>query len=145
MSDETSKYVYANIRIPIKIQPDQSFELINDRMQIEFEKCDQLPDPIEGNHRGLLAKLLSASNMSNVENATVDPENDETIPPQEETIPLQDVVLTTENSTQDNITQDMMKVFASDYEKKTPKQRQNSSFKKRRACNQYTRRNYVYS
>lgn len=142
MSDETTKYVYANIRIPIKIQPDQSFELINDRMQIEFEKCDQLPDPIEGNHRGLLAKLLSASNMSNVENATVDPENEETIPPQEETIPPQDVVL---NSTQDNITQDMMKVFASDYDKKTPKQRQNSSFKKRRACNQYTRRNYVYS
>ena len=142
MSDETTKYVYANIRIPIKIQPDQSFELINDRMQIEFEKCDQLPDPIEGNHRGLLDKLLSASNMSNVENATVDPENDETIPPQEETIPPQDVVL---NSTQDNITQDMMKVFSSDYDKKTPKKRQNSSFKKRRACNQYTRRNYVYS
>ena len=135
MSDKTSKYVYANIRIPIKIQPDQSFELISDCMQIEFEKCDQLPDPIEGNHRGLLDKLLSASNMSNVENATVDPENEETIPPQ-------DVVL---NSTQDNITQDVMKVFASDYDKKTPKQRQNSSFKKRRACNQYTRRNYVYS
>jgi len=38
-----SQYAIANIRIPLQIVGD-NYELLNDRIHIEFEKCTHLPD-----------------------------------------------------------------------------------------------------
>lgn len=131
MSDETSKYVYANIRIPIKIKSDYSFELLNNCMEIDFEQCDTVPESVDCDHQSLLTKLFSTSNVEfNTENPNVDEK-------------IADHLDNSNNNQNNNtIIQEMMKVFASDYEKKTPKRRENSTFKKRRIGHQFTRKHY---
>lgn len=134
MSDETSKYVYANIRIPIKIKSDYSFELLNNCMEIDFEQCDTVPESVDCDHQSLLTKLFSTSNVefkteNSNPNSNGNPNVDEKIADH----------LDNSNNT---IIQEMMKVFASDYEKKTPKRRENSTFKKRRIGHQFTRKHY---
>ena len=131
MSDETSKYVYANIRIPIKIKSDYSFELLNNCMEIDFEQCDTVPESVNCDHQSLLTKLFSTSNVEfNTENPNVDEK-------------IADHLDNSNNNQNNNtIIQEMMKVFASDYEKKTPKRRENSTFKKRRIGHQFTRKHY---
>ena len=131
MSDETSKYVYANIRIPIEIKSDYSFELLNKCMEIDFEQCNTVPESVDCDHQSLLTKLFSTSNVEfNTENPNVDEK-------------IADHLDNSSNNQNNNtIIQEMMKVFASDYEKKTPKRRENSTFKKRRIGHQFTRKHY---
>jgi hypothetical protein len=39
-----NEYIYANVRIPITLKPDNTIETLNDYIKIEFEKCDGLPE-----------------------------------------------------------------------------------------------------
>ena len=56
----SKKYIYACIRVPMEVLPDGKYEPCTDRMQIAFERCDELPpviDPLENNN--LMAILNS--------------------------------------------------------------------------------------
>ena len=56
----SKKYIYACIRVPMEVMPDGKYEPCTDRMQIAFERCDELPpviDPLENNN--LMAVLSS--------------------------------------------------------------------------------------
>ena len=103
------KYVFANIKLPMKIiNNGTKYELFNNRMIIEFEKCDCLPEPTSYENQELISKIFSVHK-------------------EEEKQPVPEEVI---------------KIFKEDLELKTPKKRQNISFKKRTNKGQYTRRNY---
>ena len=56
----SKKYIYACVRVPMEVMPDGKYEPCTDRMQIAFERCDELPpviDPLENNN--LMAVLSS--------------------------------------------------------------------------------------
>jgi hypothetical protein len=56
----SKKYIYACVRVPMEVMPDGKYEPCTDRMQITFERCDELPpviDPLENNN--LMAVLSS--------------------------------------------------------------------------------------
>lgn len=57
----TSKYVYANIRVPIKVSEDLSvFDILNEHMTIDFEACSALESPPDSN---LINKLMSLGDL----------------------------------------------------------------------------------
>jgi hypothetical protein len=105
------KYVYANIRLPIELSEDGSFEeIFSNRMTIDFELCEQLPDVCDYDKQKLIGKIFSLH--TKISRETVSPiEND-------------------------------IKITTHDLKKRTPRKRQNISFKKRENKGQYTRRVY---
>ena len=105
------KYVYANIRLPIELSHDGSFEeIFSDRMTIDFELCDKLPDICDYDKQKLIGKLFSLHSES----------------PNETALPIEEII----------------KITKHDLKQKTPRKRQNISFKKRENKGQYTRRVY---
>lgn len=54
-------YVMATIRIPLEIV-DTNYEILNDRIDIQFEPCPILPE-IQESNKDLLQSLFSASNL----------------------------------------------------------------------------------
>lgn len=55
----SKKYIYACIRIPMEVLPDDKYEPCLEYVKIAFERCDELPtkDPLENNN--LMAVLSS--------------------------------------------------------------------------------------
>lgn len=112
---EERKFVYANIRVPIELKGD-SFEICSDYMEIEFDTCAELPaeKSSKSDYHELLQKLFSS------------------------TKPLSSIL-----SKEEDLKEEIFKVFSSDFSEKKAKVRQNSSFrKKNNRTQQYTRRNY---
>jgi len=120
---EKRKFVYANIRVPIELKGD-SFEICSDYMEIEFDTCAELPaeKSSKSDYHELLQKLFSGTNKPPAEEVKVD------------TISI---------SKEEDLKEEILKVFSSDFSGKKAKVRQNSSFrKKNNRTQQYTRRNY---
>lgn len=54
------KYIYANIRLPIEISDNGSFyEIHSDRMIIDFELCETLPEPTTYENQEMIAKIFA--------------------------------------------------------------------------------------
>ena len=109
-------YVYANIRVPIKISSTDIIHVMSESMEIEFEPCDGEPEQVNTDHRDLMMALFSVNKNP-------------------------DSVSTNENN---SLLQEIMRVTDKDYETKTPRSRQNTSFKQYRKykANKYTRKQY---
>lgn len=102
----SKKYIYANIRLPIEIfEQGQQYEILNKHMLIDFEMCDELPEPTSYEHQELIAKIFSI------------------------------------HKSEDPLPEEIMKVVREDYNSKTPKKRQNISFKHKRKRMKQTRKN----
>lgn len=54
-------YVMATIRIPLEIL-DNNYEILNDRIDIQFDPCPILPD-IQENNKDLLQSLFSVNSV----------------------------------------------------------------------------------
>jgi hypothetical protein len=147
------KYVYANVKIPIEISDDGSFqEIFSDRMVIDFELCEALPDVCGYDTNNLINKIFSLHPQSNSSDNAI--ENDNTIINDDngENVENNNTVDNsynndTESETEKNITidlpiDDIIKITKNELQYKTPRKRQNISFKKRTSKGQYTRRNY---
>ena len=147
------KYVFANIKLPMKIiNNGTKYELFNNRMIIEFEKCDCLPEPTSYENQELISKIFSLHPQSNSSDNAI--ENDNTIINDDngENVENNNTVDNsynndTESETEKNITidlpiDDIIKITKNELQYKTPRKRQNISFKKRTSKGQYTRRNY---
>ena len=55
-------YVMATIRIPLEII-DNNYEILNDRIDIQFEPCPILPE-VQENNKDLLQSLFSVNNSA---------------------------------------------------------------------------------
>ena len=85
-------------------------------MEIEFEPCDGEPEQVHTDHQELMMALFSVN--KNPDSASIDANN--------------------------SLLQQVMRVTDKDYETKTPRARQNTSFKQYRKnkANKYTRKQY---
>jgi hypothetical protein len=106
-------YVMATIRIPLEIV-DTNYEILNDRIDIQFEPCPILPE-IQESNKDLLQSLFSASNLPK--------ENEEEEEP----------VLEEEEDVRYNLKKNRESV----------KKRQHISFKKYRPRINYTQKKYI--
>jgi hypothetical protein len=145
----TSKYVYANIRIPLEIRKDQSYELLNDYMEIEFEPCSQLPIQKMNTNSSVLSQLFSVFTQPKDPVPVLedpDPVLEDPVPVLEDPVhenkmPKVNPLPKTSNS---NIMEEIMKVVTKDFEKRTPKKRQNTTFRHHRHIgSHYTRKSYT--
>lgn len=168
------KYVYANVKIPIEISDDGSFqEIFSDRMVIDFELCETLPDVCGYDTNNLINKIFSlhpqpnsSDNAIENDNTVINGDNDDNSDngdngdngDNDNTVINDDNIEndnTVDNSynnepdceTEKNITidlpiDDIIKITKNELQYKTPRKRQNISFKKRSSKGQYTRRNY---
>jgi hypothetical protein len=103
----------ATIRIPLEIV-DTNYEILNDRIDIQFEPCPILPE-IQESNKDLLQSLFSASNLPK--------ENEEEEEP----------VLEEEEDVRYNLKKNRESV----------KKRQHISFKKYRPRINYTQKKYI--
>jgi hypothetical protein len=58
------KFVYANIRVPIELKDDASYEIHSDYMNIEFEICNELPEKMNSDNQDLIHKIFSVHSNS---------------------------------------------------------------------------------
>lgn len=112
------KFVYANIRVPIELKSGsegESYEIHSDYMKIDFEICTELPEKMNSDNQDLIQKIFSVHPIDN----------------------------SSSSSSHTMMKEEIMKVFAADFDTKHEKVRQNSSFrKKNNRTKQFTRRNY---
>ncbi len=58
------KYIFANIRLPIELSDDGSlYEIYNDRIVIDFEICNALPEPTTSDNKELITKLFDINKI----------------------------------------------------------------------------------
>lgn len=65
IENKMKNYVMATIRIPLEII-DNNYEILNDRIDIQFDPCPVLPD-IQENNKDLLQSLFSVNSSPNEE------------------------------------------------------------------------------
>lgn len=158
------KYVYANVKIPIEISDDGSFqEIFSDRMVIDFDLCEALPDVCGYDTNNLINKIFSLHPQPNSSDNAI--ENDNTVI-NDDNGDNDNTVINDDNGENDNTVDnsynneadceckteknitidlpidDIIKITKNELQYKTPRKRQNISFKKRTSKGQYTRRNY---
>uniref|UniRef100_A0A6C0HIU8 Uncharacterized protein n=1 Tax=viral metagenome TaxID=1070528 RepID=A0A6C0HIU8_9ZZZZ len=112
-------YVMATIRIPLEIV-DTNYEILNDRIDIQFEPCPILPE-IQESNKDLLQSLFSASNLPK--------ENEE----EEEKVLEEEEPVLEEEDVRYNLKKNRESV----------KKRQHISFKKYRPRINYTQKKYI--
>jgi hypothetical protein len=66
-------YVIANIKVPIRINEDQSIKTFMDRTSITFETCSELPPENEFKHTQFLKNLKEFFQKSNVSSESSTP------------------------------------------------------------------------
>ena len=72
-----NEYIYANVRIPIMLNSDNTIETLNDYIKIELEKCDGLPEKnSEPVNYDIITKIKSLLNIEQVKEETNE-ENEE--------------------------------------------------------------------
>ena len=79
MTPKTSKYIYANIKIPIEIEPDGKIKSLREYINIQFTKCEELPEKnqsdvnysfIQNNLNQILSQLQIADKSTDKETAS---------------------------------------------------------------------------
>ena len=113
-------YVMATIRIPLEIV-DTNYEILNDRIDIQFEPCPVLPE-IQESNKDLLQSLFSASNLPK--------ESEE----EEQVLDEEEKVLEEE---EEDVRYNLKK------NRESVKKRQHISFKKYRPRINYTQKKYI--
>ena len=137
------RYIYANVRLPIEITEDGSFqEIYSDRMTIDFETCEQLPEAQDIKHEDALSKVLSLCHT----NTEIIEEDEKEVTKEEEEkevteaneVNKEDVITT---NPLENLGLEIANILRSDMQYKTPRKRQNISFKKKKPKREsYTRK-----
>ena len=65
---ETNNYIYAIVKIPILLTENEKIETLNDYIQIEFEKCDNLPEKnIHPVNNDIVSRIKEILNSNEVE------------------------------------------------------------------------------
>ena len=110
------KYIYANIRLPIEFSDNGSFyEIHSDRMIIDFELCETLPEPTTYENQEMIAKIFA------IHGKTAEPESGSGSEP------------------------DVMKILKREMKNKTERTRHNLSFRSRenrKGAKKFTQRVY---
>jgi hypothetical protein len=120
------KYIYANIRLPIEISDEGSFyEIHSDRMIIDFELCETLPEQTSYENQEMIAKIFAIHGKTEI------PEKEEGGEEQEKD-PVYDTCL---------------KILKKELKNRTVRTRQNLSFRSREnyrrgGVKKFTRRVY---
>jgi hypothetical protein len=64
---ETNNYIYAIVKIPILLTENEKIETLNDYIQIEFEKCDNLPEknihPVNNDIVSRIKEILNSDEL----------------------------------------------------------------------------------
>jgi hypothetical protein len=81
MEKDTKNYILANIKIPMEINEDGSFETLPDYLTILFENLKELPSPSDNDYNNEYIKQQIKSLLNNNNN------NNSIIPPLTEIIP----------------------------------------------------------
>lgn len=108
-------YVMATIRIPLEIV-DTNYEILNDRIDIQFEPCPVLPE-IQESNKDLLQSLFSANNL-----------------PKEDDLAEENVL---EGKEEQEVRYNLQK------NRESVKKRQHISFKKYKPRINYTQKKYI--
>lgn len=75
---ETNNYIYAIVKIPILLTENEKIETLNDYIQIEFEKCDNLPEKnIHPVNNDIVSRIKEILNSDEVEENNTN--NEETL------------------------------------------------------------------
>ena len=59
----TNKIIFAIVKIPIEISEDGEVDTLTDRIVVDFEPCDELPEPGEIDYDGITEKLAKYMNI----------------------------------------------------------------------------------
>lgn len=125
------KYIYANIRLPIEITGKGSlYEIHSDRMTIDFELCETLPEQTSYENQEMIAKIFS-------------------IHQKKETVNDEPGIVTGEEQEQEKVPEPIydtcMKILKKELKNRTAKTRHNLSFRSRenpRGVKKFTQRVY---
>ena len=106
--EKNNYYIYANIRLPIEIYSNGKYNIHDNRIQIEFENCNELPPISQEKNETIIEKIQSIiSNNSEQKIQWVLEEEPEPEP-----------ILPTE-----------IKIYSTDFLQRTPRKRINTTFK----------------
>ena len=75
--DKNNKYYFINIKIPIEIKTNKENKLLQDRIDIFFSECNELPD-IKENHETVISNKIKEF-IENIDIYTVNIPNPDTI------------------------------------------------------------------
>ena len=116
-------YVMAQIQLPIAITETGSYELLAERIRIQFQPLvfEELPEIQSIENQALLHQMLSMVRSTEKDSENKNLEKD------------------SENK---NAFEDVIKIYRNDYLNKTPKKRNNISFRNKYPSSKWTRRNY---
>lgn len=132
-----SQYAIANIRIPLQIVGD-NYELLNDRIHIEFEKCTHLPDIQENvDNVSEQIKLLFTHHQTPSE-VTIHESSDEI----DDKISEYESVLEEKEEVKENDDDDGNKKYILHVKPTIPRNRLNITFKRKQSNNNITQNKY---
>ena len=116
MMEKDNYYIYANIRLPIEIYSDGKYNIHDNRIQIEFENCNELPPISQEKNETIMEKIQKIIDNTNTAKIkwVLEPEPE----PDSSIMPIQNVINTTE-----------IKIYPYDYLQRTPRKRINTTFK----------------
>lgn len=73
--DKNNKYYFINIKIPIEIKTNKENKLLQDRIDVFFSECDELPD-IKENHENLISnkikEIINNIDIYTINTSTID-------------------------------------------------------------------------
>ena len=108
--ENNNYYIYANIRLPIEIYPNGKYNIHDNRIQIEFENCNELPPISQEKNETIMEKIQSIiSNNGEQKIQWVLEEEPETVP-----------ILPSPTE---------IKIYSTDLLQRTPRKRINTTFK----------------
>jgi hypothetical protein len=109
--EKNNYYIYANIRLPIEIFVDGKYNIHDNRIQIEFENCNELPPISQEKNETIMEKIQSI--ISNNSEQKIQWTSEEPAPETEPILPSPTEI----------------KIYSVDYLQRTPKKRINTTFK----------------
>lgn len=126
--EKDNYYIYANIKLPIEIFPNGKYNIHDNRIQIEFENCNELPPISQEKNETIMEKIQSIISNNNSEQKIqwVLEEEPEIVQTQED-IPLPSEI----------------KIYSTDYLQRTPRKRINTTFKEVIKKKHMTRKNLM--
>lgn len=126
-----SQYAIANIRIPLQIVGD-NYELLNDRIHIDFEKCTHLPD-IQENVDNVSEQIkLLFTNHQTPSEMTIHESSDE----------VSENESVSEEEVKENDDDDGNKKYILHVKPSIPRNRLNITFKRKQSNNNITQKKY---
>lgn len=133
--EKDNYYIYANIRLPIEIYSNGKYNIHDNRIQIEFENCNELPPISQEKNETIMEKIQSIiTNNSEQKMQWVLPEE-----PEPENIQIQ----IPEHEHKHKPSPSDIKIYSTDYLQRTPRKRINTTFKEVIKKKHMTRKNLM--